>query len=101
MNNTRRLWVALGALLIASFSVLLWSGAQIQRNAALMTGGVLGTLHHLYFVGSPTAVVALGASFSALEVVPLAYLGFEAYGRSTSSWPCRSGAWSAPGCSAS
>ncbi|WP_038216687.1 cbb3-type cytochrome c oxidase subunit I [Xenophilus azovorans] len=79
MNNTRRLWVALGALLIVSFSVLLWSGAQIQRNAALMTGGVLGTLHHLYFVGSPTAVVALGASFSALEVVPLAYLGFEAY----------------------
>jgi nitric oxide reductase subunit B len=40
---------------------------------------VLGTLHHLYFVGSPTAVVALGASFSALEVVPLAYIGFEAY----------------------
>jgi nitric oxide reductase subunit B len=44
-----------------------------------MAGGVLGTLHHLYFVGTPTAVVALGASFSALEVVPLAYIGFEAY----------------------
>ena len=44
-----------------------------------MAGGVVGTLHHLYFVGSPTAVLALGASFSALEVVPLAYLGFEAY----------------------
>ena len=37
-----------------------------------MAGGVLGTLHHLYFAGTPTAVVALGASFSALEVVPLA-----------------------------
>lgn len=44
-----------------------------------MAGGVLGTLHHLYFVGTPIAVVALGASFSALEVVPLAYIGFEAY----------------------
>jgi nitric oxide reductase subunit B len=44
-----------------------------------MAGGVLGTLHHLYFVGSPTPVLALGASFSALEVVPLAYIGFEAY----------------------
>src|SRR4029078_9133873 len=44
-----------------------------------MAGGVLGTLHHLYFVGTPTSVVALGASFSALEVVPLAYIGFEAY----------------------
>ena len=37
-----------------------------------MAGGVLGTLHHLYFAGTPTAVIALGASFSALEVVPLA-----------------------------
>lgn len=44
-----------------------------------MAGGVLGTLHHLYFSGTPTAVIAIGASFSALEVVPLAYLGFEAY----------------------
>ena len=44
-----------------------------------MAGGVLGTLHHLYFSGTPTAVLALGASFSALEVVPLAYIGFEAY----------------------
>lgn len=44
-----------------------------------MAGGVLGTLHHLYFSGTPTPVLALGASFSALEVVPLAYIGFEAY----------------------
>jgi len=44
-----------------------------------MAGGVLGTLPHLYFAGTPTAVLALGASFSALEVVPLAYIGFEAY----------------------
>jgi nitric oxide reductase subunit B len=44
-----------------------------------MAGGVLGTLHHLYFTGTTTAVIALGASFSALEVVPLALIGMEAY----------------------
>ncbi|MEZ5464506.1 MAG: nitric-oxide reductase large subunit [Lysobacteraceae bacterium] len=44
-----------------------------------MAGGVLGTFHHLYFTGTTTAVIALGASFSALEVVPLALIGMEAY----------------------
>ncbi|MDE0512924.1 MAG: nitric-oxide reductase large subunit [Gammaproteobacteria bacterium] len=42
-------------------------------------GGVLGTFHHLYFAGTPEAVLALGAVFSALEVVPLALIGFEAH----------------------
>ena len=45
-----------------------------------LTGGVLGTLHHLYWTGTPTAVLAFGAVFSALEVVPLALIGFEAFG---------------------
>ncbi len=44
-----------------------------------LTGGILGTFHHLYFTGTPTAVMALGATFSALEVVPLVLIGFEAY----------------------
>ncbi|MEO8459280.1 MAG: nitric-oxide reductase large subunit [Dokdonella sp.] len=44
-----------------------------------MAGGVLGTFHHMYFAGTTTAVIALGASFSALEVVPLALIGMEAY----------------------
>ncbi|WP_140908684.1 nitric-oxide reductase large subunit [Cognatiluteimonas lumbrici] len=55
------------------------SVAVLFATIVFMAGGVLGTLHHLYFVGTPTAVVAIGASFSALEVVPLAYIGFEAY----------------------
>lgn len=42
-------------------------------------GGVLGTFHHLYWSGTPTSVLAVGASFSALEVVPLMVVGFEAY----------------------
>ena len=53
--------------------------AVLFATIVFMAGGVLGTLHHLYFTGTPVAVIALGASFSALEVVPLAYVGFEAY----------------------
>ena len=44
-------------------------------------GGVLGTFHHLYWSGTPVGVIALGSVFSALEVVPLMVVGFEAYGR--------------------
>ena len=44
-----------------------------------LLGGILGTFHHLYFTGTPTAVLALGATFSALEIVPLVLIGFEAY----------------------
>lgn len=42
-------------------------------------GGVLGTFHHLYFAGTPQSVLALGAVFSALEVVPLALIAFDAH----------------------
>ncbi len=44
-----------------------------------LSGGIIGTFHHLYFAGTPTAILALGATFSALEVVPLVLIGFEAY----------------------
>jgi nitric oxide reductase subunit B len=44
-----------------------------------LSGGIVGTFHHLYFTGTPVAVLALGATFSALEVVPLVLIGFEAY----------------------
>jgi nitric oxide reductase subunit B len=70
------------ALIFTKLGLLRASTAAVAvlfATIVFMTGGVLGTLHHLYFVGSPTAVIALGASFSALEVVPLAYIGFEAY----------------------
>ena len=55
------------------------TAAVLFATIVFMAGGVLGTLHHLYFIGTPISVVAIGASFSALEVVPLAYIGFEAY----------------------
>jgi nitric oxide reductase subunit B len=44
-----------------------------------LSGGILGTFHHLYFTGTPTGVMAVGATFSALEVVPLVIIGFEAF----------------------
>ena len=34
-------------------------------------GGVIGTMHHLYFSGTPVEHMALGAFFSAAEVIPL------------------------------
>lgn len=43
-----------------------------------LSGGIIGTLHHLYFTGTPTVVLALGSVFSALEIVPLVFVGFEA-----------------------
>lgn len=53
--------------------------AVLFTTVVFLTGGILGTFHHLYFTGTPTAVMALGASFSALEVVPLVLMGFEAF----------------------
>src|SRR5512138_2995011 len=50
------------------FSILLYLGA-----------GIVGTFHHLYFTGTPLMITALGATFSALEIVPLTLLGFEVY----------------------
>ncbi|MEZ5499156.1 MAG: nitric-oxide reductase large subunit [Steroidobacteraceae bacterium] len=54
------------------------TAAVLFATLVFMAGGILGTFHHLYFAGTTTAVVALGASFSALEVVPLALIGLEA-----------------------
>lgn len=42
-------------------------------------GGVLGTMHHLYFSGTPVEHMAIGAAFSAMEVIPLTFLTVEAW----------------------
>jgi nitric oxide reductase subunit B len=54
------------ALITVNFTIFLYLGS-----------GVIGTFHHLYWTGTPTMIIALGAVFSALEVVPLTMLGFE------------------------
>jgi nitric oxide reductase subunit B len=55
------------------------NSAIVLETIVFLFGGILGTLHHLYFTGTPTFVIAIGAMFSALEVVPLAMIGIEAY----------------------
>ena len=42
-------------------------------------GGLIGTGHHWYWTGQPTVTMALGATFSALEVVPLTLLTLDAW----------------------
>lgn len=68
------LFVKLGLVKIKTATV-----ASLSSTIVFLSGGIIGTFHHLYFAGTPTAVLALGATFSALEVVPLVLMGFEAY----------------------
>ncbi|MFN7980875.1 MAG: cbb3-type cytochrome c oxidase subunit I [Vicinamibacterales bacterium] len=60
--------------------------ATILAGTIFLAGGIIGTLHHLYFSGTPTFVLALGSVFSALEVVPLLFVGFEAWENLKLSW---------------
>lgn len=66
------------------------TSAVLFATIIYLSGGIMGTFHHLYFTGTPTAVLAIGATFSALEVVPLIMMGFEAYHNLTLS---RSTSW--------
>ena len=52
--------------------------AILAETIVFLFGGILGTLHHLYWTGTPTSVIAVGVVFSALEVVPLTLIGLEA-----------------------
>jgi nitric oxide reductase subunit B len=56
------------ALIVVFLDIILYS-----------VGGVIGTMHHLYFSGAPAENMALGAFFSALEVMPLTFLTVEAW----------------------
>jgi nitric oxide reductase subunit B len=49
----------------------------VLASSIFLAGGIIGTAHHLYFSGTPAVVMALGACFSALEVVPLLFVGYE------------------------
>src|SRR5699024_10178848 len=55
------------------------TAASLVAASLFLLGGVPGTLHHMYFSGTTTPVMAIGATFSALEVVPLILLGYEAW----------------------
>ncbi|MCU7495440.1 MAG: nitric-oxide reductase large subunit [Ignavibacteria bacterium] len=68
------LFTRMGLLKVATAT-----SAVLFSTIIFLSGGIVGTFHHLYFTGTPTAVMALGATFSALEVVPLVLIGFEGY----------------------
>ncbi|MGB3067868.1 MAG: nitric-oxide reductase large subunit [Ottowia sp.] len=55
------------------------TSASLASASLFLLGGIPGTFHHLYFAGTTTPVMAVGAAFSALEVVPLIVLGHEAW----------------------
>ena len=68
------LFTRMGLLRVATATA-----AVLFATTIFLSGGIIGTMHHLYFSGTPTGVLALGAVFSALEIVPLTLVGFEAY----------------------
>jgi nitric oxide reductase subunit B len=47
----------------------------------IFLGGVIGTGHHLYWVGGPSMWVPMGSMFSFIEVLPLVLLIIEAIGQ--------------------
>ncbi len=53
--------------------------ATFFSTTVFLAGGIVGTFHHNYFAGTPAGVMALGATFSALEVVPLTLVGLEVW----------------------
>ncbi|MFY0642620.1 MAG: nitric-oxide reductase large subunit [Bermanella sp.] len=55
------------------------TSASLASASLFMLGGIPGTFHHMYFSGTTTPIMAVGATFSALEVVPLVVLGYEAW----------------------
>jgi nitric oxide reductase subunit B len=56
------------ALTVVYLDILLYSA-----------GGVIGSMHHVYFSGTPAEHMALGAFFSAAEVIPLTFLTVESW----------------------
>jgi len=60
-------------------SVSTGTRAVLFSTVIYLSGGIIGTFHHLYFAGTPSMVLGFGAVFSALEVVPLVLVGFEAW----------------------
>jgi nitric oxide reductase subunit B len=53
--------------------------AALLSATVYLSGGIIGTLHHLYFSGTPTVAIAWGSVFSALEVVPLILIAYAAW----------------------
>ena len=85
------LWVEnfLELFVTASVAVIFYQLGVVSRitaarvvylDAILYLGsGIVGTGHHWYFTGQTSTTIALAASFSAMEVVPLTLLTLDAW----------------------
>ena len=67
--------------------------AVFFSTTIFLSGGIIGTFHHLYFAGSGPAVIASGAIFSAFEVVPLTLIGYEAWENLRRARPTEKAPW--------
>jgi nitric oxide reductase subunit B len=67
--------------------------AALFSTTIFLSGGIIGTFHHLYFAGATPAVIGLGAIFSAFEVVPLTLIGYEAWENIRLAQPTKKSQW--------
>jgi nitric oxide reductase subunit B len=67
--------------------------AALFSTTIFLSGGIIGTFHHLYFAGATPAVIGLGAIFSAFEVVPLTLIGYEAWENIRLAQPTKKAPW--------
>jgi nitric oxide reductase subunit B len=67
--------------------------AALFSTTIFLSGGIIGTFHHLYFAGATPAVIGLGAIFSAFEVVPLTLIGYEAWENLRLAGPTKKAPW--------
>ena len=68
------LFYRLGAVSVVTAKRVIYLDAILY-----LMGGILGTAHHWYFTGQSSMTMAIGATFSALEVVPLVLLTLDAW----------------------
>lgn len=67
--------------------------AALFSTTIFLSDGIIGIFHHLYFSGATPAVIALGAIFSAFEVVPLTLVGYEAWENIRLAQPMQKAPW--------
>ena len=67
-------FVRLGLIRVRSATM-----AVLFTTILYLTGGVLGMFHHLYFTGTTPIIMVIGGTMSALGLMPLVMIGYEAY----------------------
>jgi nitric oxide reductase subunit B len=82
---------AVVALIFTNLGLIRASSANraiIAETIVFLFGGILGTLHHPYWTGTPTSVIAVGLGVLGLEVVPLTLIGWRRCRRIAGRRPC-------------